>query len=61
MDLRGFTAENKGCLYELGRISQTSHLTPVAPIGCWMSFWLQTVEARNICLFKTSAYAEKAR
>jgi hypothetical protein len=38
MDLRGFTAENKGCLYELGRISQTSHLTPVAPIGCWMSF-----------------------
>jgi len=29
MDLRGFTAENKGCLYELGRISQASHLTSV--------------------------------
>ncbi|MCS5699534.1 hypothetical protein NZK32_10835 [Cyanobium sp. FGCU-52] len=29
MDLRGFTAENKGCLYELGRISQASHLAAV--------------------------------
>lgn len=29
MDLRGFQAQNKGCLYELGRISQASHLSGV--------------------------------
>ncbi len=29
MDLRGFQSHNKGCLYELGRISQASHLRGV--------------------------------
>ncbi|MEA5392467.1 hypothetical protein VB738_14485 [Cyanobium gracile UHCC 0139] len=29
MDLRGFQARNQGCLYELGRISQASHLSAV--------------------------------
>ncbi len=29
MDLRGFTAQNQGCLYELGRLSEASHLSAV--------------------------------
>jgi hypothetical protein len=33
MDLRGFTAQNQGCLYELGRISQASHLPAVVVLA----------------------------
>lgn len=33
MDLRGFTTHNQGCLYELGRISQSSHLSGVVVLG----------------------------
>jgi len=33
MDLRGFTAQNQGCLYELGRISQASHLSGVVVLA----------------------------
>jgi hypothetical protein len=29
MDLRGFSEQNQGCLYELRRISQAFHLTRV--------------------------------
>lgn len=33
MDLRGFTAQNQGCLYELGRISQAHHLSGVVVLA----------------------------
>lgn len=33
MDLRGFSAQNQGCLYELGRISQASHLAAVVVLA----------------------------
>lgn len=33
MDLRGFTAQNHGCVYELGRISQASHLSGVVVLA----------------------------
>jgi hypothetical protein len=33
MDLRGFSEQNQGCLYELGRISQASHLAAVVVLA----------------------------
>jgi hypothetical protein len=33
MDLRGFSDQNQGCLYELGRISQASHLAAVVVLA----------------------------